>query len=812
MIEKLRVSSMGSFCKRDLVRCRAIVWQIQCMEATFVGSSCVIKRGRPVVLFQAYGFCSTPELMRNDSDKGIGMSLAKSLASVLDESPKSVERRPLTRMELKRLIESRIKKRVKEQYINGKFHDLLAEVIATPKILREAYDCIRLDSNIDLSVKGDDINFESIAKELLDGGFDVKENTFSIATKGENKTVLSIPNLKLKVVQEAIRIVVDVVYRPHFSKISHGYRSGRGCHSALKYMTKDISDLRWGFTLHVKKKVDDSIFTQLISIMEDRIDDPRLYSILRNMFDADVLNLEFGGFPKGHGLPQEGVLAPTLMNIYLDQFDQEVYRIRMRYEALGKVDTNKDNQKSTLRNWFRRQLKEESSKNLVDESSSLKLHACRFMDEVFVAISGSDVKDAVEIKSDMQKYLQSSLHLDVDVTEVLPIDVHCGIHFLGTVVRIGVKESPAVRAVHKLKDKVQLFASQKQEIWNTMAIRIGKRSIGHGLKKVKESEIKQLADGNSILSRISHFRKAGMETDHWFMVLTKIWMQDLNARAQHAEEEVLAKYIAEPALPQELRESFYNFQRQAKEYVSSETATTLALLPDSISNQSTTITEILAPIDVIRRKLLLYGLVNGGGYPRPISALILQDNIEIIDWFSGLVRRWLKWFSHCTNFVEVKAIIIKQVRMSCIRTLAAKHHIPECDIEKQFELELSGIPATEDFELEMEDEKSSSLVFDEDEALNYGISHCGLCLLSLTRLVSPSRPCECFIMGCRNAAPSVYTLNVMERQKFPSWKTGFSVSIHPSLNRRRIGLCKQHVRDLYIGRISLQSIDFGSWK
>ncbi|RZC58102.1 hypothetical protein C5167_005408 [Papaver somniferum] len=746
---------------------------------TFKGWQAQLQSRRPAVQFQAYGLCSTPELMRNDSDKGIGMSLAKSLASVLDESPKPVERRPLTRMELKRLIESRVKKRVKEQYVNGKFHDLLAEVIATPKILREAYDCIRLDSNIDLSVKGDDINFESIAKELLDGGFDVKENTFSIATKGEYKKVLSIPNLKLKVVQEAIRIVVDVVYRPHFSKISHGCRSGRGCHSALKYIMKEISDLRWGFTLHVKKKVDDSIFTQLISIMEDRIDDPSLYSILQNMFDADVLNLEFGGFPKGQGLPQEGVLSPTLMNIYLDQFDQEVYRIRMRYEALGRVDTNKDKQKSTLRNWFRRQLKEESSKNLVDESSSLKLHACRFMDEVFVAISGSNVKDAVEIKSDMQKYLQSSLHLDVDVTEVLPIDVHCGIHFLGTVVRIGAKESPAVRAVHKLKDKVQLFASQKQEIWDTMATRIGKRSIGHGLKKVKESEIKQLADGNSILSRISHFRKAGMETDHWFMVLTKIWMQDLNARAQHSEE---------------------------------ETATTLALLPDSVSNQSTTITEILAPIDVIRRKLLLYGLVNGGGYPRPISALILQDNIEIIHWFSGLVRRWLKWFNHCTNFVEVKAIIIKQVRMSCIKTLAAKHRIPECDIEKQFELELSGIPATEDFELEMEDEKSHSLVFDEDEALNYGISHCGLCLLSLTRLVSPSRPCECFIMGCRNAAPSVYTLNIMERQKFPGWKTGFSVSIHPSLNRRRFGLCNQHVRDLYIGRISLQSIDFGSWK
>ncbi|OVA10827.1 Domain X [Macleaya cordata] len=761
---------------------------------------------------QAYAAYSTLGVVRNDNDKGVGMSLAKSLASVLDESPTPVERRPLTRMELKRLIESRIKKRVKEQYINGKFHDLLAKVIATPKILRDAYDCIRLDSNVDLASKTDDINFESMAEDLSIGGFDIKANTFSIATKGEKKEVLILPNLKLKVVQEAIKIVVKVVYRPHFSKISHGYRSGRGHRSALRYISKEICNLKWWFTLHVKKKVDATFFTKLISTMEEKIEDPSLYSILQNMFDAQVLNLDFGGFPKGQGLPQEGVLSPTLMNIYLDLFDQELYRMRMKYEALGEVNADKEKQHSTLRRWFRRQLKDDNNEDPDDEKSSLKLHACRFMDEIFVAISGSKV-NALEVKSDIQKYLQNSLHLDMDVTEVLPIDSPRGIQFLGTVVRIGIRESPAVRAVHKLKDKVRLFALQKQEIWDVMAVRIGKKSLGHGLKKVKESEIKQLADSSSVLNQISHLRKAGMETDHWFKVLVKIWMQDVNAKAENSEEAVLAKYIAEPALPQELRDSFYNFQKHAEEYVLSETASTLALLPVSSStSQSTTITEILAPVGVIKKRLVRYGLVNSEGYPRPISALILQDNIEIIDWFSGLVRRWLKWFSECTNFGELELLIMEQVRMSCIRTLAAKHRIHESEIEKRFESELSGIPSTQDLEVEMVNGQSDSWVFDEDEALNYGISHCGLCLLSLSRMVTPSRPCNCFIMGCLAAAPSVYTLHVMERQKFPGWKTGFSVSIHPSLNRRRIGLCKQHVKDLYMGHISLQSIDFGSWK
>jgi len=112
----------------------------------------------------------------------------------------------------------------------------------------------------------------------------------------------------------------------------------------------------------------------------------------------------------------------------------------------------------------------------------------------------------------------------------------------------------------------------------------------------------------------------------------------------------------------------------------------------------------------------------------------------------------------------------------------------------------------------MENETSDTQAFDNDEALMYGISYSGLCLLSLARVVTQSRPCNCFVMGCPSPAPDVYTLHVMERQKFPGWKTGFSSCIHPSLNKRRIGLCKQHLKDLYLGHISLQSIDFGAWK
>lgn len=748
----------------------------------------------------------------DDINMGSGKkTLATNLASLLEESSEVDERKPKSRMELKRSLENRVKKRVKELYVNGKFQGLMEKVIANPETLQDAYNCMRLNSNIDITSNNNTTCFKSTAEELFYGDFDVNANTFSIATRGAKKEILVLPNLKLKVIQEAIRIVLEVVYRPHFSKISHGCRSGRGPLTALKFIRKDVCAPDWWFTVLINKKLDTCIFDKLISVMEEKIEDPRLFSIIRSMFDSQVLNLEFGGFPKGHGLPQEGVLSPILMNIYLDLFDREFYRLSMKYEALNVDYQTNQNSQSKLRSWFRRHLKANDLSSAHEENFSSNVRSCRFMDEIFFAVSGS--KDvAVSFKFEILDYLHKTLHLDIDdKTELLPCEGLCGVRFLGTLVKRTVRESPATKSIHKLKEKVQLFALQRKEAWNSGTVRIGKKWLAYGLKKVKESEIKHLSDPESVLSQISHFRKSGMETDHWYKHLLKIWMQDVKAKVAESEETILSKYVSEPALPQELRNSFYEFQRRVDEYVLCETASTQALLQSSGSSvQPIVITQIIAPVNVIKKRLLRYGLSTNKGYPRPSSFLILQDDIQIIDWFSGIVRRWFRWYSECDNFSEIKLLISDHVRKSCIWTLAAKYHMQESEIENKFDAELSRIPCSLDIEQEMVNEASD--IFENDEALMYGISYGGLCLLSLARMVSQSRPCNCFVIGCLTPAQSVYALHVMERQKFPGWKTGFSSCIHPSLNRRKVGLCKQHLKDLYLGHISLQSIDFGVWK
>ncbi|KAK9713263.1 hypothetical protein RND81_06G015700 [Saponaria officinalis] len=717
---------------------------------------------------------------------------------------------------MKRVLEMLVKKRVKQHYVNGKFHDLFMKVVCDPRTLLDAYNCIRVCSNVDVNMSESvGICFESLSNELVNGMFDVHGNVFTVSTKGHGeKEVLVLPSLKLKIVQEAMRIVLGVVFRPHFSKISHGGRSGRGRLSALKYICKEIENPDWWFTVLVTKKLDLSVLDKLISTIEDKINDPRLSGMIRKMFDAQAINLEFGGFPKGQGLPQEGVLSPVLMNIYLNLFDDEFHKMSMRYEGLESGSSLDEKQpRSTLRNWFRRQIKSNTEGVVGSEVSGVRVHCCRFMDELFFAVSGP-IDTAHSLKSEVQNYLHDCLLLDTRIdSEIMACNHRHGVRFCGASVVEIVKDSPAVKAIHKLKEKVTLFALQKQEAWEAGTVRIGKKWLGHGLKKVKESEIRHLSDDNSLLSKISEYRKAGMETDHWYKHLLKIWMQGVNYNAANSEEYILSKCVAEPSLPPTLRDSYYEFQRVVKKYSDSETESLLSLLPHSgPSQECQTITKILAPVDLIKKRLLRYGMVNARGYACTVPALVLQDKCQIVDWFYGIVNRWVKWYSECDNFEELRLVISRQVRMSCIRTLAVKYRVHESEIEKRFESELSRIPFCQDMEGDVSEDSVGLITCDYDEGLMYGISYSGACKLSLARLVSQSRPCNCFVFGCSSPASCVYILHVMERQKFPGWNTGFSSCIHPSLNKRRIGLCRQHLKDLYLGDISLQCIDFGSWK
>ena len=64
--------------------------------------------------------------------------------------------------------------------------------------------------------------------------------------KGES---LVLPNLKLKVLIEAIRMVMEIVYDERFVTFSYGGRVNMGCHTAIRYLKNSVENPSWWFSV-----------------------------------------------------------------------------------------------------------------------------------------------------------------------------------------------------------------------------------------------------------------------------------------------------------------------------------------------------------------------------------------------------------------------------------------------------------------------------------------------------------------------------------------------------------------------------------
>ena len=134
---------------------------------------------------------------------------------------------------------------------------------------------------------------------------------------------LGLPDWSGKLVGEVIRLLLEAYYEPSFSDRSHGFRKGRGCHTALR----EVRDAWTGTTWFIEGDISDcygSLDHQiLVSILAEKIDDQRFLRLMRNMLKAGYLE-DWVRHDTLSGVPQGGVASPILSCIYLDKLDKFV--------------------------------------------------------------------------------------------------------------------------------------------------------------------------------------------------------------------------------------------------------------------------------------------------------------------------------------------------------------------------------------------------------------------------------------------------------------------------------------------------------
>jgi RNA-directed DNA polymerase len=154
-------------------------------------------------------------------------------------------------------------------------------------------------------------------------------------SKGAGKLrPLGIPAVKDRIVQTAIKLVIEPIFEREFLEMSYGFRPQLGCKDALREVERWLKE---GYTFVVDADITSYFDTidwgRLIERISERISDGRMLELIEAFLHQDIIKGMERWTPSG-GTPQGAVISPLLANIYLHPLDcsikQKGYRM-VRY-------------------------------------------------------------------------------------------------------------------------------------------------------------------------------------------------------------------------------------------------------------------------------------------------------------------------------------------------------------------------------------------------------------------------------------------------------------------------------------------------
>ncbi|MDI6811694.1 MAG: group II intron reverse transcriptase/maturase [archaeon] len=146
---------------------------------------------------------------------------------------------------------------------------------------------------------------------------------------------LGIPTIRDRVVQQALKNVIEPIFEAEFLDSSFGYRPGKSAKQAIE-QTEELRDEghEWVVDADIKAFFDMVNHEKLIDAVAERISDGRILRLIRSFLEADIM--EQGLARNVIGTPQGGVISPLLANIYLHYFDERM--AELGYEVVRYAD------------------------------------------------------------------------------------------------------------------------------------------------------------------------------------------------------------------------------------------------------------------------------------------------------------------------------------------------------------------------------------------------------------------------------------------------------------------------------------------
>ena len=217
-----------------------------------------------------------------------------------------------------------IAKKAKEQP-NYRFRDLSKEI--DEKFLRACWRELNKRSAVGVDKisyeeydKNLDNNLKDLVGRLKRGAYRARLVRRHYIPKGEGKQrPLGIPTTEDKLLQYAVKQILQSIYEQDFLPSSYGYRPNVGAKDAVKNLQRVLTteSYHWVVEADIQGFFDNIDHDKMIDMIEARVDDKRFIRLIRKWLKAGVLDTDGQVLHPVVGTPQGGVILPLLANIYM---------------------------------------------------------------------------------------------------------------------------------------------------------------------------------------------------------------------------------------------------------------------------------------------------------------------------------------------------------------------------------------------------------------------------------------------------------------------------------------------------------------
>ena len=255
------------------------------------------------------------------------------------------------------------------------------------------------------------------------------------------KRPLGIPALRDRIVQEALRAILDPIYESDFQQHSYGFRKGRRTMDAIAVLMPMFNtSLKHYYVIEgdLQSYFDTVHHRTLMKLLRRRLKDRELLDLLWKFLKSGVM--EGGLFGRTEsGVPQGGVISPLLANVYLNEFDKW---------ATAQWD---------LGHYARQRRRQAGLGNY---------KMVRYADD-FVVVSNASKAEVKATKAAIQQFLENELHLTLSEEKTVITHVNDGFDFLGFHIqrkqvngRWAVHLRPTVKAKERVNRKLKDLTSR----------------------------------------------------------------------------------------------------------------------------------------------------------------------------------------------------------------------------------------------------------------------------------------------------------------------------------------------------------------